>query len=160
MCGKLPLTATFANRGASGIDGLIATAAGVQQARQAPLLCVLGDTSLLYDLNSLALLKQAPYPIVVLVTNNDGGAIFDLLPVPEQQRESLYRMPHGLEFSHAAAMFGLDYQCPASLDDAERACRQGLTQPGATLVEITTPSGQSGELLKALFAEVRNATLL
>lgn len=160
MCGKLPLTATFANRGASGIDGLIATAAGVQQARQAPLLCVLGDTSLLYDLNSLALLKQAPYPIVVLVTNNDGGAIFDLLPVPEQQRESLYRMPHGLEFSHAAAMFGLDYQCPASLDEAEHACRQGLMQPGATLVEITTPSGQSGELLKALFAEVRNATLL
>lgn len=160
MCGKLPQTATYANRGASGIDGLIATAAGVQQARQAPLLCLLGDTSLLYDLNSLALLKQATHPIVVLVTNNDGGAIFDLLPVPESQKESLYRMPHGLEFSHAAAMFGLDYQCPASLAEAEQACRQGLMQPGATLIEIKTPSGQSGELLKELFAEVSNATLL
>ncbi|MGR5146600.1 2-succinyl-5-enolpyruvyl-6-hydroxy-3-cyclohexene-1-carboxylic-acid synthase [Photobacterium alginatilyticum] len=160
MCGRLPLTATFANRGASGIDGLIATAAGVQQARQAPLLCVLGDTSLLYDLNSLALLKQADYPVVVLVTNNDGGAIFDLLPVPEQQKESLYRMPHGLEFSHAAAMFGLHYACPNSLQEAEQACKQGLSQPGATLVEIKTPPGQSGELIKALFAEVKNATLL
>jgi len=160
MCGKQPQTATFANRGASGIDGLIATAAGVQKARQAPLLCLLGDTSLLYDLNSLALLKAATEPVVVLVTNNDGGAIFDLLPVPERQKESLYRMPHRLEFSHAAAMFGLDYQCPQTLADAEQACRQGLLHRGATLIEIKTPSGQSGELLKALFAEVQNAALL
>ncbi|MCG7586904.1 2-succinyl-5-enolpyruvyl-6-hydroxy-3-cyclohexene-1-carboxylic-acid synthase, partial [Photobacterium sp. OFAV2-7] len=113
-----------------------------------------------YDLNSLALLKQAEYPVVVLVTNNDGGAIFDLLPVPAQQKESLYRMPHGLEFSHAAAMFGINYSCPNSLQEAEQACRQGLSQPGATLIEIKTPSGQSGELIKALFAEVRNAALL
>ncbi|MCW8328294.1 2-succinyl-5-enolpyruvyl-6-hydroxy-3-cyclohexene-1-carboxylic-acid synthase [Photobacterium sp. SDRW27] len=160
MCGKLPQTATFANRGASGIDGLIATAAGVQKARKAPLLCLLGDTSLLYDLNSLALLKTITEPVVVLVTNNDGGAIFDLLPVPEQQKESLYRMPHGLEFRHAAAMFGLDYQCPQTLAEAEQACRLGLQHNGATLIEVKTPSGQSGELLKALFAEVKNATLL
>ena len=160
MCGRLPQGATFANRGASGIDGLVATAAGVQKARQAPLLCLLGDTSLLYDLNSLALLKQSSQPLVVLVTNNDGGAIFDLLPVPEPQKEALYRMPHGLEFSHAAAMFGLAYQCPQTLADAEQACRQALQHQGATLIEIKTPPGQSGELLRALFAEVKNATLL
>jgi 2-succinyl-5-enolpyruvyl-6-hydroxy-3-cyclohexene-1-carboxylate synthase len=105
-------------------------------------------------------LKQADYPVVVLVTNNDGGAIFDLLPVPDLQKESLYRMPHGLEFRHAAAMFGLHYACPNSLQEAEQACKQGLSQPGATLVEIKTPPGQSGELIKALFAEVKNATLL
>lgn len=160
MCGRLPQGATFANRGASGIDGLVATAAGVQKARQAPLLCLLGDTSLLYDLNSLALLKQVTQPLVVLVTNNDGGAIFDLLPVPEQQKETLYRMPHGVEFSHAAAMFGLAYQCPQTLAEAEQACRRGLQQQGATLIEVKTPPGQSGELLRALFAEVKNATLL
>ena len=160
MCGRLPQGAVFANRGASGIDGLVATAAGVQKARQAPLLCLLGDTSLLYDLNSLALLKSANRPVVVLVTNNDGGAIFDLLPVPEPQKESLYRMPHGLEFSHAAAMFGLAYRCPESLAEAEQACREGLGQPGATLIEVKTPPGQSGELLRALFTEVKDAALL
>ncbi|WP_299013522.1 2-succinyl-5-enolpyruvyl-6-hydroxy-3-cyclohexene-1-carboxylic-acid synthase [uncultured Photobacterium sp.] len=160
MCGQLPQTATFANRGASGIDGLVATAVGVQLARQAPLLCLLGDTSLLYDLNSLALLKNCQQPMVVLVTNNDGGAIFDLLPVPDSQKEALYRMPHGFEFSHAAAMFGLDYHCPRTLEEAEQACRRGLMQQGATLIEIQTPPGQSGELIKSLFTEVRNATLL
>lgn len=160
MCGTLPQTATFANRGASGIDGLIATAAGVQQGRQQPLLCVLGDTSLLYDLNSLALLRASEQPIVVLVTNNDGGAIFDLLPVPDGQKDALYRMPHGLDFQHAAAMFGLHYVRPTTLAEAEMACREGLASTGPTLIEIQTPAGDSGEHLKALFAEVRNAALL
>ncbi|MFB9936395.1 2-succinyl-5-enolpyruvyl-6-hydroxy-3-cyclohexene-1-carboxylic-acid synthase [Photobacterium aphoticum] len=160
MCGTLPHTATFANRGASGIDGLIATAAGVQQGRKQPLLCVLGDTSLLYDLNSLALLRASKQPVVVLVTNNDGGAIFDLLPVPDGQKDALYRMPHGLDFVHAAAMFGLRYVRPTTLAEAEMACREGFASTGPTLIEIQTPAGESGEHLKALFAEVRNAALL
>lgn len=160
MCGSLPTAVTFANRGASGIDGLIATAAGVQRARQAPLVVLLGDTSLLYDLNSLALLREASTPIVVLVTNNDGGGIFDLLPVPNAQRDDFYRMPHGLDFQHAAAMFGLCYACPQSLSQAEDAVRLGLAHAGATLIEVKTPAGEAGETLKALFAEVKNAALL
>lgn len=160
MCGQLPDTAVFANRGASGIDGLIATAAGVQRARQTPLLCALGDTSLLYDLNSLALLGRSEQPVVVIVTNNDGGGIFDLLPVPDQQRDPLYRMSHGLSFEHAAAMFGMTYACPDTLAATEDACRQGLSRSGATLIEVKTPPGQSGALLKALFAKVKHAALL
>ncbi|MBY5945323.1 2-succinyl-5-enolpyruvyl-6-hydroxy-3-cyclohexene-1-carboxylic-acid synthase [Photobacterium rosenbergii] len=160
MCGRMPQTATFANRGASGIDGLIATAAGVQRAVEQPMLCVLGDTSLLYDLNSLALLKAVNQPLVVLVTNNDGGAIFDLLPVPDAQKDSLYRMPHGLTFEHAAGMFGLGYACPTTLGEAKQAVQDGLATVGATLVEIQTPSGESGELLRAVFKEIKHATLL
>ncbi|MGF1691900.1 2-succinyl-5-enolpyruvyl-6-hydroxy-3-cyclohexene-1-carboxylic-acid synthase [Photobacterium kagoshimensis] len=160
MCGSLPTAVTFANRGASGIDGLIATAAGVQRARQAPLMVLLGDTSLLYDLNSLALLREASTPIVVLVTNNDGGGIFDLLPVPSDQRDDFYRMPHGLDFQHAAAMFGLGYACPQNLSQAEDAVRLGLAHAGTTLIEVKTPAGEAGEALKALFAEVKNAALL
>ncbi|MCC4821354.1 2-succinyl-5-enolpyruvyl-6-hydroxy-3-cyclohexene-1-carboxylic-acid synthase, partial [Vibrio lentus] len=90
-----------------GIDGLVATAAGVMKANQNPLLMLIGDTSLLYDLNSLALLTHNLTPMVLVVTNNDGGAIFDLLPVPEQQKQSLYQMPHGFSFEHAAAQFQL-----------------------------------------------------
>ncbi|PSU33220.1 2-succinyl-5-enolpyruvyl-6-hydroxy-3-cyclohexene-1-carboxylic-acid synthase [Photobacterium lutimaris] len=160
MCGRMPRAATFANRGASGIDGLIATAAGVQRADEQSMLCVLGDTSLLYDLNSLALLNNVEQPVVVLVTNNDGGAIFDLLPVPDSQKDSLYRMPHGLSFAHAAAMFGLGYACPTTLDDAKQAVEKGLATAGATLVEVQTPAGESGQLLRAIFSEIKHATLL
>ncbi len=169
MVGTLPETATFANRGASGIDGLIATAAGVQKARQTPMVCLIGDTSLLYDLNSLALLTQAQQPMVVIVTNNNGGGIFDLLPVPDQQKDDFYRMPHGLSFAHAAAMFGLNYQCPSSIEELACAVRDGLSKitpqeahqatSQTTVIEVVTPSGEAGDMLKALFAKVKNASL-
>lgn len=86
MVGELNQQHTYTNRGASGIDGLIATAVGVQRANQNPLLALVGDTSLLYDLNSLALLKQVTQPVVIVVINNDGGGIFDLLPVDEKKK--------------------------------------------------------------------------
>lgn len=66
----------YSNRGASGIDGLIATAAGVQRASARPTLAIVGDLSALYDLNSLALLRQASAPLVLIVVNNNGGQIF------------------------------------------------------------------------------------
>ncbi len=164
MFSCLPDMPIFTNRGASGIDGLIATAAGVQQGQQKPLLCLIGDTSLLYDLNSLALLSQTSQPSVVVVLNNDGGGIFDMLPVPEQQKDQLYRMPHGYEFSHAAAMFGLEYFRPETLSEAIPAIRDGLKSPKlqkqSRLIEIQTPAGEAGEQLKSLFAAVKDATLL
>ncbi len=49
----------YSNRGASGIDGLLSTAAGVQRASGKPTLAIVGDLSALYDLNALALLRQA-----------------------------------------------------------------------------------------------------
>ena len=44
---------------------------------------LIGDTSALHDLNSLALLRRLDSPFVLLLLNNDGGSIFHLLPVPE-----------------------------------------------------------------------------
>lgn len=66
----------FSNRGASGIDGLISTSAGVQRATAKPTLAVVGDLSALYDLNALALLRQCSAPTVLIVVNNNGGQIF------------------------------------------------------------------------------------
>lgn len=70
----------YSNRGASGIDGLLATAAGVQRASARPTLAIVGDLSALYDLNSLALLHQASAPLVLIVVNNNGGQIFPCCP--------------------------------------------------------------------------------
>lgn len=57
--GQLPAGyPVYSNRGASGIDGLISTAAGVQLATGKPTLSIVGDLSALYDVNSLALLRQ------------------------------------------------------------------------------------------------------
>ncbi|MFA1645919.1 MAG: 2-succinyl-5-enolpyruvyl-6-hydroxy-3-cyclohexene-1-carboxylic-acid synthase, partial [Enterobacteriaceae bacterium] len=100
----------YSNRGASGIDGLISTATGVQRATAKATLAIVGDLSALYDLNALALLRQASAPFVLLVVNNNGGQIFSLLPTPPREREQFYLMPQNINFEHAAAMFSLKYQ--------------------------------------------------
>ena len=167
MFAVLPNVPVFSNRGASGIDGLLATAAGVQQGQQQAMLCLLGDISLLYDLNSLALFSQPTHPSVIVVLNNDGGAIFDMLPVAQQQKEQLYRMPHGFNFAHAAAMFDLDYIQPQSLADALSVIHHRLhPMTEATgkmrtlLVEIVTPAGAAAQQLKQLFNEVKHAQFI
>ncbi|MFC7368664.1 2-succinyl-5-enolpyruvyl-6-hydroxy-3-cyclohexene-1-carboxylic-acid synthase [Vreelandella zhaodongensis] len=152
---KMPLR-IFANRGASGIDGLIATAYGISCTHPQPTTILLGDTSALHDLNSLALLKQAAQPLVVVILNNDGGSIFHMLPVPKEREllERYYRQPHGLSFEHAAQMFGLSYAAPDSLDAFVTDYTQAL-QVGVTLIEIHVPHQQVADDLNAMGAALR-----
>jgi 2-succinyl-5-enolpyruvyl-6-hydroxy-3-cyclohexene-1-carboxylate synthase len=67
-------------RGASGIDGLVAGAAGAAAAGR-PVVVVLGDVSFAHDVGSLALLRKAD--VIVVVIDNRGGRIFEALPVAE-----------------------------------------------------------------------------
>ncbi|KAL3510951.1 hypothetical protein ACH5RR_030352 [Cinchona calisaya] len=71
------------NRGASGIDGLLSTAAGFAVGSNKKVLCVIGDVSFLHDTNGLSLLGQGTLrkPMTIVVINNQGGAIFSLLPI-------------------------------------------------------------------------------
>ncbi|WP_421215808.1 2-succinyl-5-enolpyruvyl-6-hydroxy-3-cyclohexene-1-carboxylic-acid synthase [Aeromonas jandaei] len=153
--GKGP-SRVMTNRGASGIDGLIATAYGFAQSSNQPTTLLIGDLSALHDLNSLALLSKASQPLVVILLNNDGGSIFRMLPVPTEGEllESYYRLPHGLGFEHAAAMFGLAYRAPTTLAGFEQEYGLAL-KGGVTLIEIRVPSEQVADDLKALGATIR-----
>ncbi|PMJ90876.1 2-succinyl-5-enolpyruvyl-6-hydroxy-3-cyclohexene-1-carboxylic-acid synthase [Vibrio sp. 10N.261.55.A7] len=145
----------YTNRGASGIDGLVATAAGVQRARSQPLVLFIGDTSLLYDLNSLALLTHQEVPVVIVVTNNDGGAIFDLLPVPKEQKQALYQMPHGYQFEYAAKQFGLLYDKPHTLSGCLTSISTHIQHgSGALIVEVQTLPGQASLQLKEFYNHI------
>ncbi|MBP8189489.1 MAG: 2-succinyl-5-enolpyruvyl-6-hydroxy-3-cyclohexene-1-carboxylic-acid synthase, partial [Aeromonas sp.] len=139
------------NRGASGIDGLIATAFGFSLSSDEPTTLLLGDLSALHDLNSLALLGKGSRPLVVILLNNDGGSIFRMLPVPTKDAllETYYCLPHGLHFEHAAAMFGLHYRAPTTLAEFEQDYATAL-EKGVTLIEIKVPSNEVAEDLKAL----------
>ncbi|MEM6160785.1 2-succinyl-5-enolpyruvyl-6-hydroxy-3-cyclohexene-1-carboxylic-acid synthase [Erwinia sp. P6884] len=136
----------YASRGASGIDGLIATAAGVQRGSGQPLLLILGDISALYDLNSLALLRQVSAPVIAIVINNNGGQIFSLLPTPEEARERFFAMPQHIHFASAASMFGLRYACPESWDDLCVAVERGWQGP-ATLIELRVADDDGARFL-------------
>ncbi|MPS32534.1 MULTISPECIES: 2-succinyl-5-enolpyruvyl-6-hydroxy-3-cyclohexene-1-carboxylic-acid synthase [unclassified Salinivibrio] len=142
----------FANRGASGIDGLLACAAGVQRYRAQPMLVVLGDTSALYDLNSLALWRETSAPAAILILNNNGGGIFDALPVDQTLCDTYYRMPHDLGFEHIAAQFSLGFHQPVTPDDLVRSVSQALTTPGADVIEVVTPAGEAGQVLSECLA--------
>ena len=144
------------NRGASGIDGLIATAFGFSLSSDEPTTLLLGDLSALHDLNSLALLGKGSQPLVVILLNNDGGSIFRMLPVPTKDAllETYYCLPHGLHFEHAAAMFGLHYRAPTTLAEFEQDYATAL-EKGVTLIEIKVPSNEVAEDLKALGTAIR-----
>ncbi len=70
----------YTQRGAAGIDGLIASAAGATRAG-APVLLVLGDVSFAHDLGGLLAARAHQAPLAILVLDNGGGQIFAGLPV-------------------------------------------------------------------------------
>ena len=144
----------YSNRGASGIDGLISTAAGVHRAGQRPTLAIVGDLSALYDLNALALLRDVSTPLVLIVVNNNGGQIFSMLPTPEATRERLYAMPQNVHFDHAAAMFGLDYHRPRSWSQFDDALQGAWHGKGTTLIELVVNDTEGAQTLSQLLAQV------
>ena len=144
----------YSNRGASGIDGLISTTAGVQRATAKPTLAIVGDLSALYDLNALALLRHSSAPTVLIVVNNNGGQIFSMLPTPEAERERFYLMPQDVDFQHAAAMFKLAYAQPQSWDALTDAVQQGWCRAGTTLIELQVSPSEGAETLRDLLAQV------
>ncbi len=156
--GHLPRV--FASRGASGIDGLIATAVGCATGDQQPMVLLIGDISFFHDLNSLQLARQSKKPLVIVLVNNDGGGIFhlttkgchdDALPIANDY----FVTPHGLNAQHAAALFGIDYCAPKSVDEFIAQFNQAFTCSGCTLIEVITPSGQGAVCIEQAVTRVK-----
>ena len=95
----------YTNRGISGIDGLIATAAGIAFTK-GPTLALIGDTSALYDISSLTILKKVPLRLVIF--NNNGGRIFEKFPIedPKIKNEFFINAPD-VDFVAIAKSLGL-----------------------------------------------------
>ena len=149
-----PAVPVGANRGASGIDGTIATAAGFARGLGKPVTVIVGDLALLHDLNSLAMLKDLP--VVVVAINNDGGGIFSFLPVAWQEKifEPYFGTPHGLDFESAAGMFGLDYEHPATTPELLETYRAACSKGSSTLIEVTTDRQANTGLHRELLDEI------
>ena len=148
----------FTNRGASGIDGLLATAIGIAKHKKQVMTLLIGDTSFLYDLNSLALLKQLNVPFIIVLLNNDGGSIFNLLPVPDNQKQDYYQLPHGYTFKATSEQFGLNYFQPTNIDAFTEHYQQALKQ-GNSLIEICIENNQSHQQLNQIKALIQHADI-
>jgi 2-succinyl-5-enolpyruvyl-6-hydroxy-3-cyclohexene-1-carboxylate synthase len=136
-----------ANRGASGIDGLIASAAGHAHATGEPVVAIVGDVSALHDLNSLQLASMVETPLVIVVLNNDGGGIFRYLPIARHDDvfEACFTTPHGLSFAPIARSFGLAVETPKTRAAMAKAVSKALARGGATLVEVVCTRESSEE---------------
>ncbi|MDD4920891.1 MAG: 2-succinyl-5-enolpyruvyl-6-hydroxy-3-cyclohexene-1-carboxylic-acid synthase [Bacteroidales bacterium] len=72
-------TEVFCNRGTNGIEGSISTASGYAAVHNGLTFLLIGDLSFFYDLNGLWN-KSITGNLRILLINNGGGGIFNLLP--------------------------------------------------------------------------------
>jgi len=142
----------FANRGANGIDGVVSTAMGVAATqggqRSGPVVLVIGDIALYHDMNGLLAAKRHELDITIVLLNNDGGGIFSFLPqaADPEHFELLFGTPHGLDFTHAARMYGARYCRATSWDSFRTAVMTGIRGRGLHLVEVRTERERNVEL--------------
>jgi 2-succinyl-5-enolpyruvyl-6-hydroxy-3-cyclohexene-1-carboxylate synthase len=146
-----------ANRGASGIDGNVATAAGYANALERPVTAIIGDLALLHDLNSLALLRTTKAPVVVVVINNNGGGIFSFLPIADHREhfEQYFGTPHGLRFANVAAMFDLAYVSPDTPRAFADAYHSAIHGARSVLIEVITDREENVRVHRELQGAIR-----
>ncbi|MFO0574458.1 MAG: 2-succinyl-5-enolpyruvyl-6-hydroxy-3-cyclohexene-1-carboxylic-acid synthase [Polyangia bacterium] len=153
----------LSQRGVNGIDGLLAGAAGAASVSERPVTLLLGDVSLLHDLGSLQLVRHARAPLTVVVINNQGGRIFEQLPLAQSPAVGAdatdggggdgaglmarFTTPH----SHALAEIARALGWSALRVEDEVTLRQALRRrpDRGLLIEVRVPPHSSLELLGA-----------
>lgn len=129
----------LANRGASGIDGNVSSVLGAGAARRgSPLAAVLGDITLYHDMNGLLAVRRCDIPLTLVLLNNNGGGIFHRLPVRgfEPHFSDYFLTPHGLDFSLAAQLYGLEYVRADDRASFRRAFSRSVGGETSTLIEV------------------------
>jgi 2-succinyl-5-enolpyruvyl-6-hydroxy-3-cyclohexene-1-carboxylate synthase len=133
----------LSNRGANGIDGTVSTAFGVAAAG-APTVLLIGDVALAHDVGGLLAARRLGLDLTIVLLDNDGGGIFHFLPVAREGAafEEHVATPHGLDFAHAAALYGLEHDRV----DTPEAFREALDRGGARIIEVRTDRAENVEL--------------
>jgi len=166
-------------RGASGIDGVVSTAAGAAAAAQADTVAgaagvarrdgaaaaaaagfgapavalLIGDLSFFHDQNGLWPVTRHNLDLTIVLVNNDGGGIFEFLPQQQlvgDRFEPWFGTPHGLDFTHTVAQYGGRHQL---LDqDPRAAIAEALARPGLDILELRTDRSRNVALHRQVFA--------
>jgi len=133
-----PAVAVAANRGASGIDGVVSTAAGFAQGGASPTTLLIGDLALLHDVNALAMLKGLAYPLTIVVLNNGGGSIFSFLPVAQHEdvRTPWIDTPHAITFDGVCASFDVPHAHVADRAAFKQAYRDAIRSGTSWVIEV------------------------
>jgi 2-succinyl-5-enolpyruvyl-6-hydroxy-3-cyclohexene-1-carboxylate synthase len=147
----------LANRGVNGIDGQVSCALGAAAALDRPTLLWCGDLAFLHDLSGLLAGRLQSANLTIVVTNDDGGGIFEYLPVaqslPRTVFEPMFAVPHGLDLSALAAGLGWSSQRVESAATFESALALAL-RGGRHVIEVPMDRAENTALHGALHAAV------
>ena len=143
----------LANRGANGIDGVCSTALGAAAAKAGPVVALVGDLAFFHDLSSFVRSADGPGPgsCTVVVVDNGGGGIFELLPqralLERRELERVFATPQVPDVVDVAEGLGLetaDVGTPGELDEA---VLEATRRDGVTIVRARVPSRQLNRAL-------------
>ncbi len=100
----------FSNRGASGIDGIVSTLAGLAD-KGPPTLGVVGDLAFLHDCGGLRSAAAIDGSLTLLVLDNGGGRIFGQLPIAREAEvfEKYFLTPQKVNPEALCAAHGLPF---------------------------------------------------
>jgi 2-succinyl-5-enolpyruvyl-6-hydroxy-3-cyclohexene-1-carboxylate synthase len=156
----------LANRGVNGIDGQVSAALGAAAALAAPTVLWCGDLALLHDVSGLLAGRLQDADLTIVVTNDDGGGIFEYLPVagavPRALFEEMFAVPHGLDLGELARGLGWEFTRVESPIALAAAVSRGLAG-GRHVVEVPVDRRANttfhGQLHQAVRASLRTGAL-
>ena len=144
----------LSNRGVAGIDGTVSTAVGAALNHSGRTIALIGDLTFLHDASGLLIGPGEPRPddLTIVVANDDGGGIFELLEQGDPQYagvfERVFGTPHGMDLAALCGAYRIPHE---SVDPDGLAARLGAPNHGVRVLEVTTE--RSG--LRELHAAVR-----
>jgi 2-succinyl-5-enolpyruvyl-6-hydroxy-3-cyclohexene-1-carboxylate synthase len=174
------------NRGANGIDGTVSSAFGAAAADRGPVVLLIGDVALAYDMGGLLAAKRLGLKLTIVLLNNEGGGIFDFLPVAgaptardsghghgpgsgsgsgatghRETSQDLYThhiaTPTGLDFAQAATLYGLSHETVTDVIGFRAALERAIAAPRSAIVEVRTERDVNVELHRRVWSAVAGA---
>jgi len=129
----------YSNRGASGIDGVIATSLGIASKSKHQTTLLIGDLSFIYDQSSLMLAKQLKINLTIVIINNNGGGIFSLLPVANSFDKATFTKywttPQKINIEDIAALYSSNYSITKTIQGLKKAIKISHKNLGINIIE-------------------------
>ncbi|WP_375468362.1 2-succinyl-5-enolpyruvyl-6-hydroxy-3-cyclohexene-1-carboxylic-acid synthase [uncultured Nostoc sp.] len=126
------------NRGANGIDGTLSTALGIAHRQQSSVMLT-GDLALLHDTNGFLIRNKFVGHLTILLINNNGGGIFEMLPIAkfEPPFEEFFGTPQDIDFAQLCATYNVQHEVITSWEQLEQRLNP-LPTKGIRVLELQT----------------------